>query len=209
VVGVSEDVKLDGPHDPLGSGLLFMAAGPEELRNGRIVIRASEPGALIPAVRALVRSMDPAQPIRSLQTGRQAFGETVANPRFLLVILATFALVAVSLAGIGVYGLVSFVVAQRKREIGVRMALGARAGRVVAEVVGWGLALGCLGVVIGLGGAALLSRFVSALLFQVSPTDPAALLAASAVLMAACAAALLAPARRAAAVDPAEALRSE
>jgi predicted permease len=210
VVGVTGEVKLEGPLDPLGQLLYFTPASDRQLRSGAVIIRASgDPEALMPSVRALVRDVDSAQPISTLQTGRQAIGETIQDPRFLLVIMTVFAVVAVTLAAIGVYGLVSFTVAQRTREIGVRMALGARAQRVVGSVFGEGILLGLVGTTIGLAAAALLSRFVSALLFNVSPLDPVAMAVAGAALLAACAAALLLPALRAAAVQPVEALRAE
>jgi predicted permease len=210
VVGVSADVKLDGPHDPYGPLMLFYPAPARELRSGTVMIRTDgDPAAVLPAVRAVVRELDPEQPISSLATGRQALGETIADPRFLLGIMIVFAVVAATLAAVGVYGLVSFTVAQRTREIGVRMALGARASRVVREVVGWGLVLGVIGVGLGIGAAALLSRSVAALLFNVSPLDPLALLSASGALLLACAAALVLPARRAASVQPVESLRVE
>jgi predicted permease len=210
VVGVTEDVKLEGPVDPLGTLLIFLPGDARSLRSGIVTLRtAGEPSQLLPSVRTLVRELDPDQPISTLQTGREELGETIADPRFILVIMTVFAAVAVALAAVGVYGLVSFTVAQRTREIGVRMALGARARTVVAEVMRWGLMLGSIGVAIGIASAALLSRSVEALLFDVSPLDPVALLAAAAVLLLACAAALALPARRAAAVPPVEALRVE
>jgi ABC-type antimicrobial peptide transport system permease subunit len=178
VVGVTGDVKLEGPLAPLGELLVFVPADAGELRSG-------------------------------VETGRQALGESVADPRFLLSIMTLFAAVAVTLAGVGVYGLVSFTVAQRTREIGVRMALGARARRVVAGVFGWGLLLGSAGALIGLAAAMLLARFVEALLFGVSPLDPVALITAAGTLVGACALALILPAWRAAAVQPVEALRVE
>jgi hypothetical protein len=210
VVGVTGDVKLEGPLDPLGSQLLFYPAGERQLRSGIVTIRTrGDPSEVLADVRALVRELDPEQPISTLRTGREALGETIADPRFLLVIMGVFAAVAVALAAIGVYGLVSFTVAQRTREIGVRMALGARARTVVGEILGWGLKLGALGVAFGIGAAAILSRMVASLLFQVSPLDPIALLAAAGALLAACAAALVLPAWRAASVQPVEALRVE
>lgn len=210
VVGVTGDVKLEGPHDPYGPLLMFYPADAAQLRSGKVLIRtAGKPEALMAAVREAVRSVDPDQPIRSLETGRQALGDTVADPRLLVVIMGVFAAVAVTLAAVGVYGLVSFTVAQRSREIGLRMALGARGWRVVGEVVAGGLGLGALGVAVGLAGAGALSRLVASLLFGTSPLDPLALAGAAVVLLACCAAALVLPARRAAAVDPAETLRAE
>jgi putative ABC transport system permease protein len=208
VVGVSSDVKLEGPLDPLGPHMLFYPAGDDALRSATVMIRTTgDPRGLQSSVRALVRELDPDQPISSLRTARQAFGETIADPRFMLVIMIAFAAVAVALAAIGVYGLVSFTVAQRTREIGVRRALGADGRRVVTEVVGWGFLLGVAGVALGLFVTFLLARFISALLFGVSPLDPAALALAVTVLLTACASALVLPALRATRVAPSEALR--
>jgi predicted permease len=210
VVGVAADTKLFGPLEPFGPRQIFYAAPDRDLRSGVVLVRtAGDPEALIAPVRALVREMDPGQPIQSLRTARQAMVEEIADPRFLLVIMAVFASVALTLAAVGVYGLVSFTVAQRTREIGVRMALGARGRTVMTEVLGRGLLLAFVGAALGLGGAALLSRFVSALLFDVSPTDLPTLVLAAAALLAACALALVLPAWSAASVAPVEALRVE
>jgi putative ABC transport system permease protein len=210
VVGVTDDVKLDGPREPYGPYFLFYPAGQEDLRAGMVAIRGSgDPKALAPAVRQLVAEVDPDQPIRSLRTGGEAILETVADPRLLAVIMTFLAGAAMLLAAVGVYGLVSFNVAQQRREIGVRVALGARAGRVMLEVLRSGLLLGLLGIGIGVGVTAFASRLLSSLLYQTPPFDPAVIALAAVTLLASCAVALIAPARRAAAADPAEALRAE
>lgn len=210
VVGVSEDTKLEGPSDPHGPFTLFRINTPDRLHSAAIWVRtADDPAAVMPAARRIVRELDPDRPIASLETGRAVLGETVANPRFVAVVTTFFAVVAVSLAAVGVYGLLSFAVTQRRREIGVRMALGATRTTVVTGVVGPGLMLGAAGVAIGLAGAMVLSRLVSALLFRTSPLDPWALGVSAAALLVACAVALIGPARRAASIDPAEALRAE
>jgi putative ABC transport system permease protein len=175
-----------------------------------VLIRtAGPPENLAQLVRNVVRDVDPEQPISRLQTGRQAVGETIANPRFLLVIMGVFAAVAVTLAAVGVYGLVSFTVAQRTREIGLRMALGAQRRRVVGEVVRRGLLLCVAGAALGLGAAALVGRFVDSLLFGTSPLDPVVLGAAVLLLLACGGVSLVVPALNAAAVDPARTLRAE
>ena len=210
VVGVTEDVKLDGPRDPLGPYLMFYPASQEELRSARVLLlTAGAPTDVKRSVRGVVQGLDPNQPIRSLETGREVLGEAVADPRFLVAVMTVLAGVSVALAAVGIYGLVSFTVAQRKREIGIRRALGARAGSVVAGVVRWGLTLGAIGVVIGMAFALLLAPSVSALLFDAPRWDPVVLGVAALTLLASCCAALARPAVRAAAVDPAEALRSE
>jgi hypothetical protein len=210
VVGVTEDVKLAGPRDPLGPYLLFYPAGGEELRNQSVLVRASgDPAALVPAVRQLVREIDAQQPIASLKTGREMLAESVADPRLLLVVMAALAAAALTLAAVGVYGVVSFAVEERRREIGVRMALGAHAGRVVRSILGWGILLGSLGITGGLVATFIVSRFVAGILFGVSPVDLTVLVTAAAMLLVTCAAAVVRPALRAASMDPAEVLRAE
>jgi predicted permease len=210
VVGVTEDVKLAGPLDPLGPYLLFYPAGQEELRNQSVLVRASgNPAALMPAVRQLVREMDAEQPIASLKTGREMLAENVADPRLLLVVMVALAAAALTLSAVGVYGLVSFAVEERRREIGVRMALGAHAGRVVRSVLGWGIVLASLGIAVGLAATLVVSRLVAGILFGTSPLDPTSLVTAAAMLLVTCAAAVVRPALRAASMDPAEVLRAE
>ncbi len=190
--------------------MLFYPADPERLRRGTVVIRASaDPAAMAPAIRRLVAEVDPDQPIQSLETGTEALLETNADPRFLAVIMGALAGAALFLAAIGIYGLVSFSVAQRRREIGVRIALGAWSARVMLDVVRAGLALGAAGIAIGLTVTVVVGGHVSELLYQTSPLDPVILALAAVTLLASCAFALVGPARRAAAADPAEALRAE
>jgi len=160
-------------------------------------------------VRQAVHALDPDLPIYDLLPAREALREKIEQPRFVLVTMLVFAALALLLASIGVYGLVAFSVAQRSRELGIRMALGAREGQVVRGVFGEGMGLAAAGAVLGLSGVLALSRFLESLLFEVSTRDATSFLLAPALLALACAAALLAPARRAASVDPATTLRAE
>lgn len=210
VLGVTGDMKIEGPRDPLGPYLLFHPSSAEALRSAQVWIRTTgKPAALAPAVRSLVRDLDPGQPIRRLETGAEALGATVVYARFLLAVVAAFSAVALLLSSVGVYGLVSFTVAQRTRELGVRKALGAQGHVLVGSVLRRGLLLGLAGVGLGLAASTALSRVLVSLVYGVGPLDPVALLAAAGVLLASCAAAAAVPARRAAAVDASEALRSE
>ncbi len=139
----------------------------------------------------------------------EAFADSVSRPRFQLVLLLVFAGMAVLLAGIGIYGVVSYSVSQRTQEIGIRVALGARAGDVSRLVLGEGLLLSGLGVAIGLAGAIVFTRVLRSLLFEVTPTDPVTLGSVAVLLLAVSAAATLFPARRATRVDAMVALRYE
>ena len=165
--------------------------------------------ALAPALREAVRALDPAQAVARIRTLEEVTRRSVAQPRFRTALVGFFGLLAVGLAAIGLYGVLSYSVARRAREIGIRMALGARAGQVVGLVLAQGLGLAALGVGIGIAAALALTRVLARFLFDVTPTDSATF-AGTAVLLAAVA--LLAcwlPARRAARVNPIEALRTE
>ena len=133
--------------------------------------------------------------------------DATAQPRFRAMLLGAFALIAAVLSLVGIFGVISYFAAQRSQEIGVRMALGARRADVLALVLGRGARLALLGVLLGLAGAAALSRSLSGLLFEVSPTDPAVFALAAAVLGGAAIVASYLPARRAAHTDPGVALR--
>jgi predicted permease len=210
VVGVTDDVKLEGPNDPLGPYLVFYAATHDDLRNATVLLRTKgDPRLVAPMVREALRALDRGQPIRSLQTGREVLGGAVANPRLFLTVMGLLAAIALVLAAVGVYGLVSFTVEQERREIGIRVALGAGAKSVVLSVVRWGLGLGALGIAIGQLGVVALNRFVAAILYETSSLEPTVLAAASVVLLLSCGGALVSPALRAAATDPAEVLRAE
>ena len=139
----------------------------------------------------------------------EVFSDSVARPRFQLILLLVFAGIAVLLAGVGVYGVVSYSVTQRTQEIGVRVALGARHGDVTRFVLWEGLLLALLGVASGLAAAFALTRLLRSLLFEVTPTDPVTLLCVSCFLLAITLLATMIPARRAAKVDPMIALRYE
>jgi ABC-type antimicrobial peptide transport system permease subunit len=139
----------------------------------------------------------------------EIFNQSVGEPRFFAVIAGGFALLALALAAIGIYGVMAYVVSQRTAEIGVRMAVGASMSEVFRLVITDGLKLAALGVVIGLGGAVLIARSLTAMLYGVTPTDPFVLGATAAMLVAVAAIASAIPAWRATRVDPIIALRLE
>ncbi|HET7553829.1 MAG TPA: ABC transporter permease [Gemmatimonadaceae bacterium] len=175
-----------------------------------LVVRTSgEAAALAPAVRNAVWSLDSNLPVSEVQTMEAVVARSTASPRFNLFLLATFAAVALVLAAVGIYGVVSYSVSRRTHEIGLRMALGAQPGDVLRIVVGQAMALAAIGACVGLVGALALGRFMSSLLYGVQPSDPVTFLAMSAILGAVALAASYIPARRATRVDPLLALRHE
>jgi ABC-type antimicrobial peptide transport system permease subunit len=183
---------------------------PERLRQAStMVLRAGTPPELLTAaVRARVRALDPNVPVQlaPLQT---FVARSVAGRRFAAGLLSGFALLAVGLAALGIYGVLAFAVAQRQREIGVRMALGAGRGDVRRMVVRDGMRAVIPGVVLGLAGALAVSRLLRGMLYGVSASDPLTFLSVAAVLTAVALLATWLPARRATRVDPMIAIRAE
>ena len=176
----------------------------------RIAVRAAgDPRALENSVRRAVWSLDPQLAVSNVQTMGHAIRQSEAPRRFNTAVLSGFALGAVLLAALGIYGVIAFSVAQRTQEIAVRMALGAHPGGVLRLVLGSGARLAALGCLLGLAGAASVTRLMQSLLFDVSPFDPVVFAAgAAAVLLLALAASFL-PAHRAAGIEPMEALRAQ
>jgi putative ABC transport system permease protein len=164
---------------------------------------------LAPELRAAAASVDRDQPVFEVDSMASLIDQSVATPQTTFRLLALFSLAALVLAAIGVYGVIAFGVAQRTREIGIRMALGARAADVLRAVLAQGLALAGAGVLAGWAGAWLLTRFLANLLYQVRPADPRTFAAAAGVLALVALLAAYLPARRAARIDPLLALRSE
>jgi predicted permease len=209
IVGVVADARRSGPVEPVRPYVL-MPHAQYTTRRLDILIRATgEPLALLPQVRAAVHAIDAAQPITGVRTLEQAFGETVAPRRFLMVLLSIFGGAACVLAAIGIYGVMAYVVVRRTREIGVRIALGAPPGRVQRLVIGQAMAQAGIGLVLGVAGALLLGGQIRAQLFGVAPGDPTTLIATVGLLALVALFASWLPARRAAAVDPTTAMRVE
>ena len=209
VVGVVSDVRQSG----LAGDVMPEVYSPELEDAGdalSFVLRVTgEPAGLIPAVRRVVAEVEPNQPLHNVMTMEQRLADTTASRRVNTALLGSFAAVALLLTVVGIYGVMSYAVTQRRREIGVRMALGAHTRDVLRLVVGNGLRLTLAGIVLGLTGAFALTRYLSNLLYAVSVTDPATF---GGVALALTGVALLAcwlPARRAARVDPMAALRAE
>jgi putative ABC transport system permease protein len=175
-----------------------------------LVVRTQgDPLALAPAVRRAVKQVDATQPITWIVTEEQAIARSTAQRRLALVLFTIFALASLLLAVAGIYGVLAQTVAERIRELGVRCALGAKPGDIIALVVGQGGRMAGIGIVLGIVGSLMTTRFLRALLYDITPTDPATLVGVVLLLAAAALAACVIPARRAGRVDPATALRAE
>ena len=166
----------------------------------------SNPGAIASGMRDVIRTVAPGAAVETVLLS-QRFADSVDQPRFALMVMAALAALAVALASVGLYGVLSYGVSQRRRELGVRAALGAARRDLVVLVVGDGLRVTAIGLAVGLAAAAALTRFMQSALFGVAPLDAASFLAAPVVLALVAALSCLLPARRAASIDPAEALR--
>ena len=168
-----------------------------------------EPLSLASAVRGQVAALNKDQAVFNVRTMEQVVAQSVAPRRFSMLLLTVFAIVALALASLGIYGLMSYAVAQRTREIGVRMALGAQVSDVLKLVIGQGMKLALVGVALGLVASVALTRTMKNLLFGVSATDPLTFAAIALLLIAVALLACFVPARRATKVDPMVALRYE
>ena len=209
IVGVVADVRNRNLSSELRAGY-FVPAAQIPFDEMTVVVRTTnDPHSLITAVQNEVHSMDRELPVFNVKTMDEYISATVAAPRFNTTLLAIFAAVALVLTIVGLYGVMSYSVAQRTNEIGIRMALGARVTDVLALVFKQGMILVLIGEVIGLAGAFALTRLIRGLLFGVAPTDFRTFIAVAAVLAAVALLATLIPARRAARVDPLVALRYE
>ncbi|HEV2247629.1 MAG TPA: ABC transporter permease [Terriglobia bacterium] len=193
-----------------GKGVYYYPLFQKEAPYGYFIVKSSG-GAAAQAdlVRRAVRSVDANQPVSDVKTMDERIASSLAPQRFAATLLAVFAALAVLLAALGLYGLMSHSVAQRTSEIGIRMALGATRGGVLSLFVQEGLRLVLAGLAIGIAGAFVLARFLASLLYGVKPTDPVTFVAVSLILTAVALAACFIPARRAAKVDPMVALRYE
>jgi len=177
---------------------------------GQVSVVITGPGAraAIGPARTAAHSLDPTVPV-GFQTIEEAFSDSLAERRFSMLLLGIFALVALIVAAAGLYGVVSYLVAQRTREIGIRIAVGAGPESVMRMVVGQGAALAALGVACGIFAALALTRFLSGMVYGVATTDPITFVGVATVLLAVAALASWVPARRAVRLDPMVALREE
>jgi putative ABC transport system permease protein len=207
VIGVVADVRQRHPGQPVAPQL-FTPYAQVTTRSVRFIVRsAGDPISLAPSIRAAVRTLDPNLAVTDFTPLTQLVASSVARPRFYTSLLALFAGVALALAATGIFGVMSYAVAQRGREISIRMALGARANQVLRMIVGRAVALAGAGALIGVVAAMALGRVIQSQLFGVGILDPITLGAVIILLIGSAAAASFLPARRAAAMDPASVLR--
>jgi predicted permease len=209
VVGVVQDVRYFGRDDSL-QALVFVPHRQDTWNTMAITVRAAnDPANLASAIRSEVSFIDKNVAVANLQTMERILSDSVAERRLNTMLLSIFAAVALILAAVGIYGILSYSVAQRTHEIGIRMALGARTTNVMSLIVGQGIKVVLVGVIIGIAGALALSQLLATLLYEVSATDPLTFVLIPLVLIGVALVASFIPARRAMKVDPMIALRHE
>jgi putative ABC transport system permease protein len=212
IVGVTADVKQSLATESSSEMYLPYRQADQVLPVATLslVLRtAGDPLSQADSLRSVVHSIDPNQPVTAIRSMDENISQTISQPRFRTVLLAIFAGIALVLAAVGIFGVMAYSVAQRTRELGLRIALGASRGRVLQLVLGHGVRLTLVGVAIGLAATFLLTRYVSSLLFNVPAYDPLTLMGVVAALIVISLCACYLPARRATLVDPIVALREE
>ncbi len=209
IVGVAGDTKLYGLSNPARLEVYIPERQVPENHMSLLVKSAVDPAALIASIRGVVASIDKNQPIFAISTMDGLRDGSIFGQRVTLILLGGFSALALALAAIGIYGVISYSVAQRTHEIGIRMALGAQRSAVLRMVLAQGGKIALLGIVIGAGAAFVLTRLMSSLLFAVSPSDPATFAGVALLLAFVALVACYVPARRAMRVDPMIALRYE
>jgi putative ABC transport system permease protein len=210
IVGVVGDIKNAGTDKPTGTELFIPWRQATPIRVAQIVIRTQgAPLSMANSVRSAIAQLDSSLPVAAVRSMDQVVSESRSRPRFLSVLLTFFTVVALALAAIGVYGVISYSVAQRTAEIGIRIAIGADSGRILAMVLKQGVILGLIGIATGVGTAIWLTRFMKAILFAIEPLDIPTFAGTVALLLAMTLLASWIPARRATRVDPIRALRFE
>jgi predicted permease len=208
VIGVAGDVRAESDKPPVA--MLYRPYWDWSPWRVTLVARAAgDPHAIAGALRAAVRAVDADVPLSDMRTMQEVLEQSVAQRRFQMRLGAAFAATALLLAALGIYGVVSYAVARRTNELGIRMALGAQAHQLYRMVLRQALAPVALGLVLGLAGAFAAGRVLASLLYQVSPRDPELLAAAALLLGAVGLAASFLPARRAVGMNPLDALRDE
>jgi putative ABC transport system permease protein len=210
VVGVVSDMKSYGLEDKAELVEYRSLLQNVHISGGTLVVRtAVDPMNLAPTVRELVRAINPNIPVVDVMSMEQRMAKSLAPRRFQMMLFGLFASVALFIAMVGIYGVISYAVSQRTHEIGIRMALGAQASDVLRMVIWRGMSLVLIGVALGLAAAFALTRVMKNLLFEVSATDPATFALIALLLVGVALIASYIPARRATKVDPLQALRHE
>ncbi len=209
IVGVIDDVRHMSVQTPEDPAVLFPFTQAPSPYASLLVRTDGPPDQVLPSVRSAIWEIDPDLPVGDVTLMTDARDGAVAEPRFIALISLFFGLVALLLAAIGLYGVIAFVVGQQTREFGIRIAVGAQPGQLLAQVLRWGVGLSALGILIGLAGSLAVGRSVRSLLYGVDPIDPATLIAATTVLIVVTVGAAFLPARRAMRTSPIEALRSQ
>ncbi len=209
IVGVVGEVQYDWSNRQIIPALYEPAAQAPQTETYLMVRASGDPNSLIATARQRIAAIDPDLAVRDAQTLDRTISDSMLGLGYVAVMMTVLGAIALVLACIGIYGVMSFAVAERTHEIGIRVALGARRGQVMKLVLGHGLALGAIALAIGLPVAAALARLLEGLVFGVSATDPATFAGVAIVLLGVVLAACYAPARRAMRVDPTTALRHE
>ena len=214
IVGVVENTRDRGLREDPGTLIYHAMVGPNadegwSVSSMTYVLRAENPTGLIGGVREVVKEMDPSLPLVGIQTMEVVVADSIIRLTFTALALCIAALMALMLAAVGLYGVLSYVVSQRTQEIGVRMALGAQTGQVLSMVVVSGAKLAVMGLALGVVGAGALTRLLQGLLYGTEPLDPLTFAGTSGVLLGVGLLASYLPARRAACVDPAESMKTE
>jgi ABC-type antimicrobial peptide transport system permease subunit len=206
IVGVVGDIRSRDLTDEPGPEI-YLPQAQAGINRLAVLVRTPAGVDVLPSIRAEVQALDPNLPLREVAMLEGTIDRAMGTPRFYLTLLTIFAGIALALAVIGLYGVVSFVVSRRTREIGVRMAMGADSGAVTRMILWQGLRPTVLGVALGVGGSYVTARFLGALLYNVEPHDLTTLASVTGILLVVVIAAILIPARRASKLSPITALR--
>jgi putative ABC transport system permease protein len=212
VVGVAADIKTMGPADVIGEGTeAYVPMGPKGESNFlTLMVRANgHEAAVLQQMRRSVWDIDPNMPILEARTMAEMFGDSIARPRFLASLSGAFTICAVLIAAVGVYGVSAFWVARRRRELAIRLAVGASPDRLIVIVIARSLRLAAIGILAGLAIAMGGARIMTALLFATDPRDPVTFLGITVLLAVIVILACLVPALKASRVDPMTTLRAE
>jgi hypothetical protein len=216
VTGIADDIRALGLQEAPIEEVYFSMIGPAGVKNWEpwrqlhFVVRAPSlsHSTLVARVREVVAQIDPQIPISNVLPMEEIVAKSTAQTSFTMLLLLISATIALTLSAVGIYGVISYVVGQRRAEIGIRMALGAQITEVSRMILAQSLALASVGIVVGLLAAVASTRFLRSLLFEVSPSDPLVLAATAIILLLVSVVASVGPTRRAAKIDPVEAMRA-